>query len=79
MVHDKSTNSTGFLQEALLNDKEFLKVIVQRNQQGQKFPRRPETQAVYTSSFCKESLLGKQRPPLPHYLSCQALLYIPLL
>jgi len=30
MAQDKSTNSTAFLQEALLNDKEFLKVIVQR-------------------------------------------------
>ncbi|HEY3375538.1 MAG TPA: IS256 family transposase [Candidatus Aquicultor sp.] len=30
MAHEKSTNSTAFLQEALLNDKEFLKVIVQR-------------------------------------------------
>jgi transposase-like protein len=30
MAHDKGTNSSAFLQEALLNDKEFLKVIVQR-------------------------------------------------
>lgn len=30
MAHEKSTNSSAFLQEALLNDKEFLKVIVQR-------------------------------------------------
>jgi len=30
MAQEKSTNSTAFLQEALLNDRDFLKVIVQR-------------------------------------------------
>lgn len=30
MAHEKSTNSSAFLQEALINDKDFLKVMVQR-------------------------------------------------